>query len=85
MLKLHRAGDIELDDGHRIRLTHREVFTPSSLERWKRVKETIARLVFMAMAMVLVVPMLAIFAYVMVKAWPALSISLPPGQPARTT
>ena len=34
--------------GQTVRLTHREVFTATSLERWKKVKETIARFVFLA-------------------------------------
>ena len=79
LLKLHKAGQIRLDDGHRIRLTHREVFAATSLERWKGVKETIAKLVFMTMAMLLVMPMLAIFAHLLVKAWPALGAVVPAG------
>ena len=52
-----------------------EIFRPTPLEKWKRVKENIARLVLMGMALLLVLPMLAIFAHLFVKAWPALSWS----------
>ena len=72
---MHRAGEIRLDDGQRLRLSHREVFTPTSVEKWKRVKEAVAKYVFMAMALSLVLPMLIILSYLMVKAWPALSWS----------
>jgi phosphate transport system permease protein len=75
LLKLHKTGEIRLDDGHRLLLTHREVFAATSLERWKGVKESVAKFVFMTMAMLLVVPVLAIFAHLLVKAWPALRLS----------
>ena len=51
------------------------LFTATPLERWKKVKESIAHLIFMAMAMGLVVPVLAILTYITIKAWPALSLS----------
>ncbi len=75
LLRLHRAGEIRLAERQRLRLSHREVFTPTSVEKWKRVKEAVAKYVFMAAAMVLVLPMLSIFGYLLVKAWPALSWS----------
>jgi phosphate transport system permease protein len=75
LLKLHRAGEIRLGDGRRLRLSHREVFTPTSVEKWKRVKEGVAKGVFMTMALLLVAPMLAILACLVVKAWPALGWS----------
>jgi phosphate transport system permease protein len=75
LLGRHRAGALCLAEGDRLRLSHREVFTPSSLEKWKKGKETIAKLVFMAMALSLVIPVLAILAYILVQAWPALSFS----------
>jgi phosphate transport system permease protein len=75
LLELYKAGQIRLDEGDRIRLTHREVFSATSLERWKGVKESVAKFIFMTMAMLLVMPMLAIFAYLLVKAWPALGLS----------
>ncbi len=75
LLKLHQAGQIRLAEGHRLRLSHREVFTPTSLEKWKRASEVVAKYVFMATAAVLVAPMLGIFTYLLVKAWPSLSWS----------
>ncbi|MCL4205705.1 MAG: phosphate ABC transporter permease PstA [Pirellulaceae bacterium] len=52
----------------------RGMFTPTPLERWKRRKETAAKYVFLAMALMLVVPVLSILGYLVVKAWPALSV-----------
>ena len=75
LLKLHRAGDLRLGGGRRLRLSHREVFTPTSVEKWKRVKETIAKYTFLTMALLLVAPLLAILACLVVKAWPALRLS----------
>ncbi len=57
-------------------LSDGEVFTPSTLERRKKVKETIAQYVFLTMTLCLVVPVFAILGYIVVHAWPALSLSL---------
>nr|MCU0982647.1 hypothetical protein [Pirellulaceae bacterium] len=57
------------------RLPEREVFTPSALERRKKVKETIAQYVFLAMTLSLVVPVFAILGFILVHAWPALSLA----------
>jgi phosphate transport system permease protein len=73
--KRHRSGEIDLQSGQRLRLSHREVFAASHLERRKRIYEAIAKYVFMAMAMALVLPVLAILVYLVVKASPALSLS----------
>jgi phosphate transport system permease protein len=75
LLHLHRTGQIVLQRGDRLRLSHREIFTPGSLERRKRLKENLAKGLFLAMALMLILPMLAIFGYVLVRAWPALSLS----------
>jgi phosphate transport system permease protein len=55
------------------RLSDREVFSPSPLERRKKVKETVAQYVFLAMTLSLVVPVFAILGYILVYAWPALT------------
>lgn len=73
--RLRAEGRLLLSPGQRIRLSHREVFTPTSLEDWKRVKEWVARVVLLGMTLALVAPVLAILAYLLVKAWPALSIA----------
>ena len=75
LIRLDRAGQLELCEGHCIRLSHREIFTASSIEKWKKVKENIAHVVFLATAVALVVPVLAILGYLLVHAWPALSLS----------
>jgi phosphate transport system permease protein len=59
--------------GSRIRLSVREVFTATSVERRKKRKELVAKSVFLLMTIALVLPLLAIFAYLVVKAWPVLS------------
>ncbi len=64
-----------LRPGQFVRLTHKEPFTPSPFERRKKIKESIAKYVFMAMAWVLAVPALAILVYLFVKAAPVLSLS----------
>ena len=52
-----------------------EIFCPTPLEEWKRVKENVARCILMGITLLLVLPMLAIFAHLFIKAWPALSWS----------
>jgi phosphate transport system permease protein len=49
-------------------------FTATPLEKAKRVREAIAKQVFLAMSLLLVAPVLAILGYLLVKAWPALSL-----------
>ncbi|MCL4190421.1 MAG: hypothetical protein KJZ87_01650, partial [Thermoguttaceae bacterium] len=49
------------------------VFAPSPLERRKRLQELVAAGVFGAMALALVIPVIAILAWLVVKAWPALT------------
>ena len=73
--RLHQAGELCLQEGQSLRLSHREVFTPSPLEKRKKVYEAIAKYIFMAMTLSLVVPLLAILGYILVIAWPALSVS----------
>lgn len=68
------AGGLRLASGQSLRLSHREIFTAPAHERRKLVRESIARYVFMGMALMLVVPVLAILVYLCVKAWPALSV-----------
>ena len=75
LTRLDQVGQIELRAGQMVRLAHREVFTATSLERWKKVKENIARFVLLLTALVLIVPMAAILSYLLVQAWPVLSFS----------
>ncbi len=72
---LERIGELELRRGERLRLSHHEIFTAGSLERWKKVKENIAKTIFMLMAMALVAPVFAILGYLLIHAWPALALS----------
>jgi len=50
-------------------------FRPSALERRKARREAAARWVFLGMTLVLVAPVFAIVAYMLVQAWPVLSFS----------
>ncbi len=70
-----QLGQLSLRAGQSVRLVHREVFTATLVERTKKVKENIARFVFLLTALVLIVPMAAILTYLLVRAWPALSWS----------
>ena len=71
--EMQQSGRVPTRKGDYIVLSRREVFTPTLLERQKKIKEDIARLVFMLMAMCLVAPVLAILSYLTIKAWPALT------------
>jgi len=70
-----QTGTLQLRPRERLCVVQREVFTPTDLEKRKRRKEQLARFTFMAMALICVVPVVAILAYLMVKAWPILSIA----------
>ena len=74
LVRLDQLGKLPLGQGQSLRLAHREVFTATSVERSKRLKEMIARLVFLAAVILLVVPMAAILVFLVVKAWPMLSL-----------
>ncbi|MGO9113934.1 MAG: phosphate ABC transporter permease PstA [Thermoguttaceae bacterium] len=73
--RLNQVGQIRLRAGQTVRLAHHEVFTATSIERWKKIKESIARFVFLGTTVALIVPMAAILTYLLVQAWPALSFS----------
>jgi phosphate transport system permease protein len=70
-----REGSLCLKPGQRLLISHKEPFTPSALERWKKIKETTAKYVFLAMTGMLVLPVFLILGFLVVKAWPALSFS----------
>ena len=74
LARLHRDGHVTLAPGQRIRLVHRETFTPTAHEKRKKIKERVAMLVFMAMTLVLVLPVFGILGYLLIQAWPALSL-----------
>ena len=70
-----RDGQLRLRKGERVRLSSREVFTSTNWERRRARRETLARRAFLAMTMVLVLPVLAIILYLIVRAWPVLTPS----------
>jgi phosphate transport system permease protein len=75
LLSRYQEGRLELQPGERLVISHKEPFTPSKLERRKKIKETVAEYVFLAMTGVLVLPVVLILGFLVVKAWPALSFS----------
>jgi len=72
-VELAELGEIELAPGRRLRLRHVEMFSASSLERAKRIKEVVAQAVLLAMTLMLVLPLAGVVGYLVVRAWPALS------------
>jgi phosphate transport system permease protein len=50
-------------------------FAPSALEKRKKIKETIAQGVLAAVTLLLIVPLVAILACLLIKAWPVLGLS----------
>jgi phosphate transport system permease protein len=69
----HQAGEISLEAGQRLRLSHREMFAASPFERWKELKERLAGLTFLTMTLLLVVPLVAIIGYLLYQAWPVMT------------
>ncbi len=75
LLSRCKDGSLRLEPGWRLLISHKEPFTPSALERRKKIKETAAKYVFLAMTGVLVLPVVLILGFLLIKAWPALSLS----------
>jgi phosphate transport system permease protein len=73
LLQRHADGRLALQPGQRLRVTQREVFAATAFERGKKLKETFAKYVFLSMTLLLVTPVVLILAYLVIKAWPALS------------
>ncbi len=57
------------------RLQSTNPFAPTPLERRKKLKETLAQCVLGTITLLLVVPVAAIFGYLLVKGWPVLGFS----------
>ncbi len=60
----------ELDAGPAV-----NYFAATPLEKWKRWKESIAKTVFLAMTLALILPLILILTTLLLKAWPALSLA----------
>jgi phosphate transport system permease protein len=75
LAKRHAQGDLRLAEGEQIRLSRREPFTPTSIEKVKHRTESWAKYIFMLMAMALVAPIIAILVFLVFKAWPVLSLN----------
>lgn len=73
--RLTESGSLKPEQGQRLRLVRREVFTATDHEKWKKRKETLARFAFLGMTLICVLPVVAILSFLVFKAWPALSWS----------
>ncbi len=71
---LARSQQLALRVGDRLEICCREVFTATALEKWKNIKEAIAKYVFLTMALTCFLPVVVILTFLLVKAWPALSV-----------
>ena len=72
LLERQRTGKLSPKSGQSISIRRREIFTATSLERRKNRSEAIAKYTFMAMAISLVLPVIAILGHLTYKAWPAM-------------
>jgi phosphate transport system permease protein len=75
LARMQEDGRLELRPGRRIRLSHREMFTATSLEMRRRRRERLARSAFTVITALLVIPVILIIGYLVARAWPALSLS----------
>ena len=75
--ELHDAGDDarRLGPGDRLQLTRREAFAAGPGERRKALIDQVAKVALGAVTASLVLPLLAILTYLLVKAWPSLSLN----------
>jgi phosphate transport system permease protein len=73
--QLDHQGAIKLEPGEYLSLRVREVFSATSVDRKKRRREALAKTVFLAMTLMLVVPLVWILAHLAIKAAPVLSPS----------
>lgn len=71
--KRHEEGTLALKAGEHLRVSMREVFAATPIERHRHRVEIFAKYLFMAMTALLAVPVIAILTYLVFKAWPALS------------
>ena len=73
--QLSEQGALALAPGEHLRLSVREVFSATPVDRRKRLKEQIAKYTFLAMTIALVVPLAVILTHLVAKAWPVLTPS----------
>jgi phosphate transport system permease protein len=70
-----QAIEMRLRPGDRLRLTRREVFAEGPVERRKSLIDQIAKVALAIVTASLVLPLLGILTYLLVKAWPSLSLN----------
>ncbi|MGD9720059.1 MAG: phosphate ABC transporter permease PstA [Pirellulales bacterium] len=75
LARLEKLGAVRLDIGQRLTLTVREVFSASPVDLRRRRIEQFARTVLLLMTLSLVIPLVAILAHLLHKAWPVLTPS----------
>lgn len=68
-------GLLDLAPGERLRISRREPFTITPVDRKKRRRELLAQSIFGCMTVALIVPVVLILSYLVSKAWPVLDWS----------
>ncbi len=71
--QLDAEGAIPLRAGEHLRLSVREVFAATAVDRKKRRVERVIQVVLLLMTLMLVIPLIAILTHLVAKAWPVLS------------
>ncbi|MHB8865711.1 MAG: phosphate ABC transporter permease PstA, partial [Pirellulaceae bacterium] len=74
LARMQDAGELTLEPSQSLVIMQRPVFSANTHENRKHRIEAAARLMLLLMTISLVAPVLAILAYLLVKAWPALSL-----------
>lgn len=77
------ANEMSWSVGQSIRIKKRAMFTATTLERKKARRERLAAFVTGSMAMMLVIPVVAILAYLVYRAWPSLTFEFLVKNPKR--
>jgi phosphate transport system permease protein len=73
--RLDEQGAVPLAPGEHLRVSVREVFAATPVDRRKRRLDAIAQYVLLCMTLALVVPLVSILGHLVYKAWPVLSAS----------
>ncbi|MBN2294832.1 MAG: phosphate ABC transporter permease PstA [Pirellulales bacterium] len=72
---LRQGGQLPLEPGRHIHISHRETFSATPLEKRRLRRERIAKSLFAVVTALLVIPVIVIIGYLIFRAWPVLSPS----------
>jgi phosphate transport system permease protein len=73
--QMEHQGSLRFQPGEHLRLTMREVFSATPVDRRRRTVERAVQIVLFLMTLLLVVPLVAILVHLVSKAWPVLTPS----------